>query len=319
MPRLLDLDPAGYERHRLHSQQRDWAETNCYVDIWIELLHAMGHEPLAAMPFTLAIDFEDDQWTFFKPPLGDLFDLYGLEVQEMAVWRPLVEHIEEQLSHDKFVLVELDSWFLPDTEGSAYRMAHVKTTVAVNGFDPAAQRMDYFHGQGYYRLEGEDYRGVFYLDEDDPSRLPPYVEIVKQREAPPLRELPEISLQLLRRQLRLLPKRNPFERFRERFEQDLSQLMEGDLELFHAYSFATFRQFGACYELAAGYLEWLGEQGIDGFEDARRNLAAISSASKVYQFQLARAMSRRKPLDLSPIDAMGEHWTAAMGRISDRL
>jgi len=200
------------------------------------------------------------------------------------------------LSHDKFVLVELDSWFLPDTEGSAYRMAHVKSTVAVNDFDPAAQRMEYFHGQGYYRLEGEDYRGVFYLDEDD-----------------------QISLQLLRRQLRLLPRRNPFERFRERFEQDLSQLMEGDLELFHAYSFATFRQFGACYELAAGYLEWLGEQGIDSFEDARRDLAAISSASKVYQFQLARAMSRRKPLDLSPIDAMGAHWAAAMDRIADRL
>jgi hypothetical protein len=319
MPRLLDISPEHYSRHRLHSQQRDWAETNCYVDIWIELLHALGHEPLAVMPFTLAIDFEDDQWTFFKPPLGDLFDLYGLDVQELALWRPLTTHIGEQLEHGKFVLVELDSWFLPDTEGSAYGRAHVKSTVAVNDFDAAAQRMEYFHGQGYYRLQGDDFRGVFYLDEADPSRLPPYVEIVKRRQAPPVKDLPEISLQLLRRQLRLLPGRNPFEGFRERFEQDLEGLMEGDLELFHAYSFATFRQFGACYELAAGYLGWLGEQGIDGFASAREALAGISAQSKVYQFQLARAMSRRKPLDLTPIGQMGGLWSQAMNRIVESL
>ncbi len=321
MPRLLDIDPAGYRRHRLHSQQRDWAETNCYVDIWIELLHAMGHEPLAVMPFTIAIDFEDDQWTFFKPPLADLFDLYGLDVQEMAVWRPLTEHIDEQLAHGKHVLVELDSWCLPDTEGSAYGMAHVKSTVAVNGFDPQAGCMEYFHGQGYYRLDGADFRNIFHLDDPDPARLPPYVEIVRQRQRPTEdpRELMAISLQLLERQLRLVPERNPFERFGERFEQDLPALMEGDLELFHAYSFATFRQFGACYELAANYFGWLESLGESRFAAAREDLAAISSLSKVYQFQLARAMSRRKPLDLSPLQQMAGHWTSALGHIDEQL
>lgn len=319
MPRLLEISPEDYSRHRLHSQQRDWAETNCYVDIWIELLHALGHEPMAVMPFTLAIDFEDDQWTFFKPPLADLFDLYGLDVQELALWRPLTTHIREQLEHGKFVLVELDSWYLPDTEGSAYGQAHVKSTVAVNDFDFDEQQMGYFHGQGYYRLQGNDFRDVFYLDENDPSRLPPYVEIVKRRQAPPVEDLPEISLQLLRRQLRLIPRNNPFDRFLERFEKDLDGLMSGDLELFHAYSFATFRQFGACYELAASYLGWLGEQGVDGFESAREALAAISGQSKVYQFQLARAMSRRKPLDLTPIRQMGEYWDDAMNRILQRV
>ena len=53
--RVLTLDPSSYQRHRLHTQERNWAETNCYVDLWIELLHAWGFEPLAAMPFTLAI------------------------------------------------------------------------------------------------------------------------------------------------------------------------------------------------------------------------------------------------------------------------
>ena len=41
------------------------------------------------LPFTVAIDFEGDQWTFFKPPHDELCDLYGLDVQELNVWRPL--------------------------------------------------------------------------------------------------------------------------------------------------------------------------------------------------------------------------------------
>jgi len=40
----------------------------------------------------VAIDFEGDQWTFFKPPHEDLKALYGIDVQELYVWRPLLEH-----------------------------------------------------------------------------------------------------------------------------------------------------------------------------------------------------------------------------------
>ena len=64
---IAGLDPAAYQRHSLHGEQRIWVEKNCYVDLWIELLHALRLEPLAMLPFTLAIDFEGDQWTFFKP------------------------------------------------------------------------------------------------------------------------------------------------------------------------------------------------------------------------------------------------------------
>ena len=60
------LDPKTYVPHALHQGERSWAETNCYVDLWIEVLHANGMEPLACMPFTVEIDFEGDQWTFFK-------------------------------------------------------------------------------------------------------------------------------------------------------------------------------------------------------------------------------------------------------------
>src|SRR5205814_10154285 len=104
MRTILPLDPAAYRRHSIHTGDRIWAETNCYVDLWIELLHAWGFEPVAALPFTLAIDFEGDQWTFFKFPLADLLELYGLDVQELALWRPLVRHVEQQIVQGRPVL-----------------------------------------------------------------------------------------------------------------------------------------------------------------------------------------------------------------------
>ncbi len=35
-------DPDGYQPHALHSSERMWPETNCYVDLWIEVLNAVG-------------------------------------------------------------------------------------------------------------------------------------------------------------------------------------------------------------------------------------------------------------------------------------
>ena len=46
---LPRLNAGAYRRHALHASERLWVEKNCYVDIWIELLHALGLEPLAAM------------------------------------------------------------------------------------------------------------------------------------------------------------------------------------------------------------------------------------------------------------------------------
>ncbi len=318
MARLLSLDPESYSRHRIHTQERDWAETNCYVDIWIELLHSLGHEPLAMMPFTLAIDFEGDQWTFFKPPLPDIYELYGIDVQELAVWQPLVQHVEQQVALGKPVLVELDSYHLPDTAGMAYQLVHVKSTVAVVEIDVKKQHLGYFHGQGYYHLGGKDFVNVFRLHgEPDPAILPPYVEIAKLRRAVKFDDAQtlEVSLQLLRKYLRLLPAVNPFYAFKGQLEKDLEWLMEERIETFHLYSFATLRQFGACFELAATYLDWLAMQGESNLTDARTAIKSISEAAKSYQFQLARAMSRKKPLNLAPIDAMGDHWESGMEKL----
>ena len=92
------LSAAGYLPHALHGAAALWQEKNCYVDLWIELLCALRLDPHALWPCTVALDFEGDQWTFFKPPHGELRALYGIDVQELTIWRPLSEHAIEHLS-----------------------------------------------------------------------------------------------------------------------------------------------------------------------------------------------------------------------------
>lgn len=316
MKRIVALDPSTYKRHPIHGENRIWAETNCYSDVVIELLHGLGHEPIAALPFTLAIDFEGDQWTFFKFPDADLLALYGLDIQELAVWRPLVDHIMEQVAAGRPVLVELDSYFLPDTSGSAYKLAHVKSTVAVNEIDIERRHLGYFHNQGYYELAGVDFSDLFQLGGLVHERmLPPYIEFVKTRPSFATLAAPQLldaSLSLLKLHLARVPDANPFAQFKTRFAQDLEWLMTADMEKFHAYSFATLRQYGACFGLSETYLRWLGEQGVKELDAPLLSFQKISQTAKTFQFQLARAMARKKPLDLTPLDEMATQWEAGI-------
>ena len=308
---VISLDPSTYQRHDIHARERQWAETNCYVDVLIELLHAWGFEPVAALPFTVGIDFEGDQWTFFKFPHGDLHRLFGIDIQELQIWRPLVDHLQQQVELGRPVLVELDSYFLPDTAGTAYQIAHTKSTVAVTEIDVNQRRLGYFHGQGYYHLSGDDFVNVLHLNGvPHPSVLPPYVEIAKLRERrnDSIESLVAASVERLRDQLQSLPKCNPFDKFKRRFETDLKWLVDAPIEMFHQYSFATLRQFGACYELAATYLRWLDQHGVGGLESSVAACDSLSTAGKTMQFQLARAMSRKRQLDLAPIDQMAQTW-----------
>jgi Domain of unknown function (DUF1839) len=314
--RILALDPTTYRRHAIHGENRCWLETNCYTDLVIEVLHALGHEPSAALAFTLAIDFELDQWTFFKPPAADLFDLYGIEIQELAVWRPLARHVEEQVAAARPVLVEVDSYYLPDTGGTAYKRSHVKTTIAVNEIDLGRHYLGYFHNQGYYSLQGTDFRALLRLEAAGHDvMLAPYVESMKlgpRSAAPQPAQLVAASVGTLRRHLERAPRANPFARFKQRFAQDLEWLLEGSIEEFHAYAFATLRQYGACYELSETYLRWLALHGIGGLGPAASALREISQGTKALQLQLARAVSRRRSLDLAPLDAMAAHWERAV-------
>ena len=151
--------PASYSAHWLHGPDRAYRETNCYTDVIIELLHSRGLDPLAGLGHLVRTDFEGDQFTFFKMPPSDMETLYGLDVHEMQPVGALPDQIALQLEHGRTMLVELDSFYLPDTASTDYRRNHVKSTVAIEAIDRAGERLHYFHNVGLHELSGGDYRG----------------------------------------------------------------------------------------------------------------------------------------------------------------
>lgn len=335
MTSLSGREPGAYQPHALHAGGRTYLETNCYTDIIVELLHACGYEPLAMLGFLVRMDFEGDQWTFFKPPPEDLELLFGLDIHEMQPYRPLPVQIAEQIDRGRTMIVELDAFHLPDTASTSYRAEHVKTSVVADAIDIPNQVFRYFHNAGLYELRDADFRGVFRLGEElgeplvqsplstglplpvlsPPSVLPPYTELVRfdvglglQGEA-----LRETALGLLARHLGKRPRSNPFERFGEHLIESLPALLEAGLADYHDYAFATVRMAGSAFELAASHAQWLlGEHGAR----ATAAMGEIVGACKVLGFKLAR----RRPFDPEPmISGLASAWTRATGALEEEV
>jgi hypothetical protein len=313
---LLGLDPMVYRSHFLHAPERTYAEINCYADILIELLHARGHEPLAAMGCAMRMDFEGDQWTFLKPLPEDLELLFGLDVHEMQPYRPLPGQIAEQIACDRTLIVELDAWYLPDAVATSYHAEHVKTSVVAEAIDPVGERLHYFHATGLYELAGEDYRGVFRLSRPfSVDVLPPYTELVRFDAGAALQgeDLRDAALTLLRRHLDHRPETNPFLRFGAQLERDLPRLLDGDGADYHAYAFATVRMAGSAFEVAASHVDWLiGDAGAP----ASAALTRIVEGCKALSFRLAR----QRPFDPEPkLVALAAAWDEALAELDGIL
>jgi hypothetical protein len=314
---VFGLNATAYCPHDLHRTERVWLETNCYVDLWIELLHTLKLDPVASMAFTLAMDFEGDQWTFFKQPAAELYNMYGVDVQELTIWRPVIDHVAEQVTSGRIPLVEVDSFYLPDTTGVAYGVEHTKTTIAVETFDLDERRIGYFHNAGYFALCGADFDGLF---RHDSASLAPYTEIVKldrlvhRDEA----ELRAMARELVRYYLRRIPRVNPVTKYRSRFASDMAWLAKEEMAVFYKYAFATLRQCGACAEMASTFLTWLPkyhDEPATGAED----FAAISAAAKAIQFKVARMMATKKPADVTLLlDQMEAGWDRAIADLVSR-
>jgi hypothetical protein len=314
---------AQFRPHRLHQPERHWPETNCYVDLWIEVLADRGLTPEAMLGFTVRQDFEGDQFTFFKVPLEDLEVLYGISVQELAVFDDLEEHLVEQISRGRLPLVEVDGLYLPDTDGVTYRISHSKTTIAPTLVDMADRRMEYFHNAGFFELHGEDYDGIFralpHL-KAQPDILWPYTEFAKFRPAPAADALPQVALKLLIRHMKFRPADNPVAAFQAAFPAHADRLAQRPPEFFHTYAFNTLRQLGANFELLASHLEWLGRvQDIDFVEEIDA-AQAIAGGAKAFQFQLARAMARGRLAGLeAQLTPMVEAYGAVFADLSGKI
>lgn len=303
---LLGLDPASHRPHALHDGERTYTETNCFVDCLIELVAAAGHEPEAMLGGAAAVDFELDQWTFFKPAPEDLLGLYGLDLHEMQPYRSLPEQLAARLVVGQTLMPEVDSFWLPDVAATAYRTDHVKSSIVVEAIDLDAKVLRYFHNAGYHELDGEDFDGLLAT-----PVLPPYVELVRFEAGPALSgpALRGAARELLATSLSRRPADNPFERFLAALEADLPRLRQGDEADYHLYAFHNPRMAGASFELLASHVRWL--LGPDG-EPAAAALDDVVGGTKMLLFRLAR----RRSFDLAAVvGPMAEGWASAMSAL----
>ena len=303
---LQTLDPASYEPHPVHRPDFGYPETNCWTDVIIEILHASGCEPLAGLGCTLALDHEGDQFTFFKPRPDELEALYGVDVHELQPYRSLASHIDTQLAQARTLIVEVDAWWLPDTAGTSYRSAHVKTAIGIASLTP--ERLVYFHNAGLFSLSGEDLRRVFV-----PDLLPGYVEVVRFDTGPRLAgaELHGLSRELLRDHLLRRPSRSPFVGFGEQLARELDAVIALEPDDVHVFAFATTRMAGAAAALAAAHVRWvLG----DAATEAAACLDRVSTTTRT----LTMRLMRRKPFDPTELlSALSSQWAEAHERLDE--
>ena len=300
---LPSLEAATHRPHALHAPDRTWVEKNCYVDVWIELLGALGLEPRAMLGSTIALDFEGDQWTFYKPSHDELRALYGIDVRELNVWRRLDVHLAEYVGAGHLVSTEADAFYLPDVAGTDYRRQHAKTTIVVAAVDVAARRLGYFHNAGYFELAGEDFDGALGLGGPKTRRaLPLYAELLKLERCVrrPDAALRTQALGLLATHLERLPARDPLEAFAERIGADLAGLADEGPEAYHAWAFATLRQLGSAAELCALHLGWLADGRAGPLADAAAAFERVSVESKSMVLKAARVVVVRKSWDPRP-------------------
>lgn len=317
------IDISTYRQHPLHRSEKSWPETNCYIDVWIEIIHALRLDPAAMLSMVFAIDFEGDQWTFYKPPHEDLHQLYGIDIQELNVWNSLLDHSIEQLQRGRLVLIETDAYYLPDTAGTDYRTKHTKTTIGIQSIDAAAKVMGYFHNASYYELRDEDFVKTFRLDQPpDPNHMPFLAEFARldRLSALDTKELAARSRKLLCKHYVRRPTKNPLVAFATSYESDVQWLKAAGLATFHSYAFATLRQLGSAFELGGYYLRWLNSLGQLNCGDMPEQCDALSQAAKSLMLKSARAVNTGRPSDFRGLlNDMAASWDAIMSTLGHEL
>ena len=295
---VVQLDPTPhqlrrFQSHALHQGDRIWCNANAYGDLWIELLHGYGFDPYAALGSTVSQDFEGDQFTLLKFPHADLESLYGLQVQELAIYDSLEDRVAAQTQRGHAVIMEVDAFYLPDTRGTTYRLGHAKTTIGIDYINARARRLGYFHNTGYFVLDGKDYDGVLRLLPELSKQfnfLLPYVEFSK-RARPALNgtALAEASADVLTEHLALRPTSNPINRWRSAFPEHMDMILERGSPYLKLYTFNLTQQLGANFQYLAKYLGWMRTQGFD--IPASIPTAAQKIASEAMEIQLRTAQA----------------------------
>ena len=157
-------------------------------------------------------------------------------------------------SAGRTLIVELDSWYLPDTAATSYRAEHVKTSVAAEAIDLDARAAALLPRARPLRARR---RGL-------PRRLPPRPSVLRGRAAALHRaralrrrrrarratSCARPRATLLRGHLARRPASEPVRALRRAARARPAALLEGDASDYHAYAFATVRMAGSAFEVA---------------------------------------------------------------------
>lgn len=288
--------PDTYVPHAIRRDSgNEWPETNCYSDLWIELLNGLGADPVPLLAFALGAEFEGDQWTFIKPAADDLGRLYGISVVELNLYRTLENHCWDVLARGNVPIMEVDAYYLPDATDT-YQRQHHKTTIAIVSMKSPATAT-YIHSGGYFSLSGLDYAAILAGGPAParPETLRPYVESARLggRDFVTAADAVEIASDISRKYIRRRPPENPVAVFEEWLQRQLVPMIQTERVRFDDLAFATFRQCGAAAYLGSRFLAWLadatGDERIAAAAELHRK---ISLRVKRILLTLARDSAR---------------------------
>ena len=305
------LTPSGFRPHPLHREDSTWSNTNCYLDVWIELLHGLGIAPEPLFAAAVAADAQVEQFEFLKLEHRDLEELCGIRVGEYDIWQPLDQQVLTQLRAGNVMIIEADAHWLPDTRGVSYGLEHVKTSIVVLEADAAARRLVYLHNEGLHELDGEDYDVVLGQRRGEGIVPAPYVELVRLgrlRRPDPARARAETA-RLLRTHARRAPEANPAAELMGILRSRFDWLAETGMDGYHAVCFETTRQLGVVAMLAAEACRFSDEGKLMPAAEAWDR---VSSEAKALQFQLARvARGRRSAALETAMSSIPRQWESA--------
>ena len=322
---LHAMTPESFRPHRLHSDEPTWSNTNCYSDVWIELLWLLGLDPVPAMACALSAQFCGDQWEFVKPDPADLHKLYGIRFGEYPLWRPIAEHWSTQTSAGNLLLVEVDAFHLPDTAGTSYRSTHEKTSIVPLAVELEAKKLTYLHNSGLYQLDGADFEAVFGSTVQTGTVPFPYVDLINLTGMQRLerKALAKVAEDVLAGQLQRVAAapQQPMAELADYLRTQLPVLRGQGLSYFHRLAFATTRQAGLSAMLAAELCRWLAaarqEQHRPQYAllTAAEDFSACSANAKQLQFKLARVAAGRSTETESALTALPQSWDRAMSQL----
>lgn len=302
--------------HALHQGERMWSTTNSHLDVWIELMGTLDLDPIPVLMPALCADFEGDQWTQTRVTTTDLWACYGIAVEELFVWRPLLAHFVEQLDRGNAVIVDVDAFHLPDMVGSSYQREHLKTQIAITGYDRHAHRLRYLHGAVGAEVEGDDLDALITAGIGS-AQLAPFAQIVKldriaRRTSA---ERKQLAIALARFHATRIPGSNPVRKFGQALRSHGAWLAGGDAEHYQRWAFATLQQCGASFELGADVCAWLAQHG-ESVDAAVTPLRSVSHAARTLHQRLVRvSQSGRMPDVSQTVEDMARSWDDAMAVI----